>query len=1247
MKKGVSILVAMALVFSLVAGIRAPSASASGPTNPRELIQKYISEHLNVPAVSDKKDNLKISSELIDGVEIPTDLIESKKLKSGEDYVKVAIDGVKKTALDFARENNISINSPTLDPVDRTKIVNYIETLKSEHDAIKSQIAGLSVTVENDLYVAYNGVIIETQIKNIKDLYARFRQERVHIETIYTINLNYSVPLINADDVWTDPGVDGTDMYVGVIDTGVDYTHPDLGGSWGVKVVAGWDFGDDDSNPMDCNGHGTHVSGIMTADGTLKGVAPKAKIVIGKIVSGCEGSASSTDIAAAFDYMADPYNLDSGEEGTHPPVAAVNMSFGSQAGFVTADEPEQVAIENCIATGIFVSLSAGNSYWSYYPYGYYPWYPDFSLVGSPSVTPSAISVAASYNSYSKYPALTKVAPSPVADYAYTVGSGSSDPISTLGDNGGAGYSYVNCGYGNTSEFPGGGISGKIALIRRGTYSFLIKVQNAYNAGAIGVIIYNNTSGYVNMNTDGQPSIPAVFVSASDGTALLQYAEVNANSAYQPALGDGTGRVAFLAGTYADVPQAGDTMVEFSSWGPPPDLSFKPEITAPGGGIWSTVPGGYDNYSGTSMAAPYVGAAGALVKEAHPDWSPAQIKIALMNTAKILIEPATGRPYSVLKMGAGRVDVYNALHTDVLATDSSKGTSYIALGELPSYKTAPIVFTVRLTNSGTSSVSYTISSTIQTTNFNMTSRALTGATYSTIPSGSVTVPAGGTQDVVVMVDATAVVDWTGWPFVEGFVKFTPSSGVELHTPYFGILGKWNQFTNENGWDFNPLIDPPADNPINFSHDTWPKLTDFSSWYYAGVDFYGNFDRNAIAFNPSYCWLEADFWALRNMQNVTIEIRDQSDNLVKTIDSTDYIYKMIPSYGFGAYYYDPWDYDWWGWNGTDSLGNPAPDGYYKLVIKGTPPKIFNKLTYDAPQIIEFPVSLDTVAPSVTITSIVDNGNGTHTISWSSASDPAPSSGIWGYYVWVEGDTSYWLPPTQNSLTVSGLGYGDHEVYVGVYDNAWNWGEDDVYYDIYKITSSATSGGTISPLGEVLVGEGVNQSFVITANPNYHIADILVDGGSIFIDGRVLTPDCASYTYTFEDVQSDHTIHAVFASGILQYVITASAGLGGTISPSGDVLVEQFGSQSFTITPDPNFYIFDVLVDGSSVGAVSEYTFENVSDNHTIEAYFTRFTGDLIGVYRPSEYCFYLRNTDGSVQTIYFGLPTGDQPIIGDWD
>ncbi|MEM3423779.1 MAG: S8 family serine peptidase, partial [Nitrososphaeria archaeon] len=1230
MRKTLSLLVVVAMVASLLVGFSPATTKAENKIiNPIvQMKLDYTSKNLNVSPPSKKALEQALPYVEIDGVSLPKSLVELKKIKDGTSVIKVAIDGANKTALDYAKENNININSSNVSPIDKAKVVSYIDVLKAEHNSIKSQLIGLPVTVKKDLYIAYNGVIVETQVKYVKDLIAKFGKGKVHVETIYTTDLNYSVPLIGAgpNGVWTDPGVDGTGMVVGVVDTGVDYTHPDLGGGWGNKVVAGYDFGDDDTDPMDCNGHGTHVAGIMAADGLIKGVAPKAKIVAAKIVKGCEGSASSFDIADAFDYMADPLNLDNGPEGTHPPVQAVNMSFGSQAGFVTTDEPEQAAIERCVQSGIFVSISAGNSYWSYYPYGYYPMFPDFAIVGSPSVTPSAMSVAASYNSYSKYPALTRIAPAPQVNYAYTVGSTSPDPITTLGDNNGEGYEYVYCGLGGSpSDFPSS-VAGRIALIQRGTYPFTTKITNAYNAGAIGVIIFNNTTGYITMDTTGAPNIPSVFISQADGIALKPYA-VNGTT--------GGGKVGFRPNIFVDVPQATDTMVDFSSWGPPPDLSFKPEITAPGGGIWSTVPvaqGSYANYSGTSMASPHVGAVGALVKEAHPDWSPAQIKIALMSTAKILMSGSL--PYSVLKQGAGRVDVYNALHNNVLLTDASKGTPYVALGELPSYKTSPIVFSVRLTNYGSTDVTYNISATLQSIRSNLNPMALNGATISTIPSGTITVPAGGSADVVVMIDATQVPDWNltgsywGWPFIEGFVKFIPQNAAqpgpggnipgEIHIPYMGFLGKWNQFTNEDGWDFNPLVDPPADDPASVSKyllgskygATWPELTDEVDWYYAGVDFYGNLDRNAIAFNPDGLLplLETDFWALRNIQNVKIEIRDQNNNLIKTIDSTDYIYKMIPSYGVGWYSHDIYDDDWWVWNGTDSSGNPVPDGKYKLVITATAPKIFNKLTYDPPQVIEFPVSVDRVNPEVHITSIVDNGNGTYTINWSQATDQAPSSGIWGYVLFIDGDYNHpkWIAPTQTSYTISGLTAGSHSFELGVFDNANNYGYDEKIYNVYTITPSVNnpSWGTIIPSTPTLVGEGANKSFTITANLGYHIADIKVDGLSIFApEGGKPKPSIEGvpYTYTFENVTSNHTIQAVFAPGVLQYVITASATSGGTITPSGNVFVPQFGSQTFTITPDPHYHIKDVLVDGNSVGPVPSYTFENINDNHTIEAYF----------------------------------------------
>ncbi|MGC8691360.1 MAG: S8 family serine peptidase, partial [Caldisericum sp.] len=279
----------------------------------------------------------------------------------------------------------------------------------------------------------------------------------------------------------------------------------------------------------------------------------------------------------------------------------------------------------------------------------------------------------------------------------------------LGDNSGNGYKYYYCGLGGSAaDFPAG-VSGNIALIQRGTYNFSTKIHNAAVAGAIGAVIYNNAANgdnLVTMATAGE-TLPSVLMGRTGG--LVLYAK-------SQNLGDGTGRVAFKPDTFADVPQAGDTMVDFSSWGPAPDLSFKPEITAPGGGIWSTVPvaqGSYANYSGTSMAAPHVGAAAGLLRQIHPNWQVSDIKTALMNTAKLIVDPSSGVYYSPHYVGAGRIDVNAAAKTPVLVTHwfpngeipMPAELPYVALGEQPNYKNELITFTLRLRNTSSNSVTY--------------------------------------------------------------------------------------------------------------------------------------------------------------------------------------------------------------------------------------------------------------------------------------------------------------------------------------------------------------------------------------------------------------------------------------------------------------------------------------------------------------------------------------------------------------
>jgi hypothetical protein len=146
-------------------------------------------------------------------------------------------------------------------------------------------------------------------------------------------------------------------------------------------------------------------------------------------------------------------------------------------------------------------------------------------------------------------------------------------------------------------------------------------------------------------------------------------------------------------------------------------------------------------------------------------------------------------------------------------------------------------------------------------------------------------------------------------------------------------------------------------------------------------------------------------------------------------------------------------------------------------------------------------------------------------------------------------------------------------------------------WTITASAGAGGTITPDGAVTVAHGADRSFTITANQGFAVSDVTVDGASV---GAVAS-------YTFSNVTAAHTISAAFVAQEPTFTITASAGPGGTIAPSGAVTVSEGADQTFTITANGGFMLSDVTVDGVSQGAVPEFTFSNVTADHAIAAAF----------------------------------------------
>ena len=413
-----------------------------------------------------------------------------------------------------------------------------------------------------------------------------------------------------------DSRLTGKGIKIGVIDTGIDHQHRDLRRNYG----GGFDVVDGDGDPMETHGtqgqntiHGTHVAGIIAANGKMKGVAPEATIFAYRAL-GPGGVGSSEQIIAAI------------EQAIKDKVDILNLSLGSNVN--GPDLPLSVALNRAVEQGITAVTSSGNSG------------PDKWTVGSPGTATKAISVGAS---------------TPTLQIPHII-SNDGEKIRLEPMQGSIPwkinreYELIDGGLGKPQELKNA--EGKIALIRRGEFTFSEKVKNAAKAGAIAAIIYNNTNGPLLGNLEEVSDIPVMGVTKKAGENLKK--KLVQESTYVRAL----------------LIEEKDLLADFSSRGPVTSTwEVKPDLVAPGVAIESTIPGGYLSLQGTSMAAPHVTGACALIKQAHPDWSPQQIKAALMNYAKPLMDQ-NGQYYHSYEQGAGRIRLKEAINAEVLAYPAS-------------------------------------------------------------------------------------------------------------------------------------------------------------------------------------------------------------------------------------------------------------------------------------------------------------------------------------------------------------------------------------------------------------------------------------------------------------------------------------------------------------------------------------------------------------------------------------------------
>jgi len=444
-----------------------------------------------------------------------------------------------------------------------------------------------------------------------------YRLDAMKYPLAKTLQLQNSVDYIGTDDIrylldQKGNTLTGKGIKIGIIDTGIDYQHPDLKHAY----KKGYDFIDNDSDPMETKNqgpldtfHGTHVAGVIAAKGRMTGMAPDAEIYAYRAL-GPGGYGTTEQILAAID------------QAIKDQVDVLNLSLGISIN--GPDLPISLALDKAVSKGIIAVTSNGNSG------------PNLWTVGSPGTSHNAISVGAS---------------SPILKIPYLAYSGLEVRIQPfLGSKDWKQLKSFQIQYGGIGKPEElGQVKGKVALIERGELTFTEKVENAKKQGAIGVLIYNNVEGEFLGELQLDEYYPVASITKQEGEQLLELIKKE--------------------NTYGTIKMKTeqDTLASFSSRGPVTfTWDIKPDVVAPGVAIISTVPGGYAPLQGTSMAAPHVAGASALLKQAYPEWTPEQIKSVLMNTSKPLLNE-NQEFYQTYEQGAGRIQVEKAIRATSIVT----------------------------------------------------------------------------------------------------------------------------------------------------------------------------------------------------------------------------------------------------------------------------------------------------------------------------------------------------------------------------------------------------------------------------------------------------------------------------------------------------------------------------------------------------------------------------------------------------
>ena len=890
-------------------------------------------------------------------------------------------------------ETDIAPGSSLAKPTDEglsKAVLNQSLIVDSKNDSVLSAMkrGGLEFELLNTFNTTFSGFSIQApaglesviaKLDGVRNVYV---SERYILEPVEP-NMESSHLQIHNRDVWESFGYKGEGTVVAVLDTGIDAGHKDMvltnpakaklskpivekvladnptlvGKFLTDKVPFSYNYFDNSFENKDLgvdpSMHGMHVAGTIGANGptddalgeSITGVAPETQLLNMKVF-GNDAFYTTTYTDIYIKAIDDAIKLG---------ADAVNLSLGSPAGTNFQDDVLNRTVTNAVSMGADFAMSAGNesysiaAYTGHTPLGV-PWPfeqdQDYGVVGSPSVSTDSISVASYENIAMLAPTIELLVEGEIKSFPYSTTS----PISPVGKTG----EMVFLGTGTQDDYDayleehgGGALKGKVVVVMRGQ-TFTETQARSQKYGGVLHVVYNHENGgeeLINMATNAGQLIPSLFVGRQAGLALQQ--------------ADASSLLITEKKVQTPNPNYG-MMSSFSSMGPSPHLQIKPEISAPGGQIYSTLNNdSYGVMSGTSMAAPHVSGALSLIRQYLAEdvrfvgltleESSRLAKVLLMNSADILEDPEENIPYAVRHQGAGGINIRKALSTPMTAVDAKSKEAKFELGILSSKEQK---LSVKLSNLTDRELTYTSDvvavkdyiydlSSFGLPNLNTSLTDFVKLSHEPV---EVVLKPGESKVVDLSFDFSA--DELQDKFIDGWLIFTSDLESQVSLPFMGFVGNWNGLRSLDTFRFAQV----QDSQNYFSLDGLP----LSGLFTSELSFYSH-EKAAISPGTeagkenNTDSLHPVFTQLRNLKSTEFNILDAQGKLVRQLEKTYNTRKHVFARGYIN------SLDSAAWDGT-ARGKQVPDGEYIYEIKLTP----HLATH--PQVVRTPIFVDTLAPKI---------------------------------------------------------------------------------------------------------------------------------------------------------------------------------------------------------------------------------------------------------------------------------------------